>query len=159
MARRLRFSRKRREQDLNDELQAHLAMAKRDREQQGEAPRSAEVSAKREFGNRTLVEEVTREMWGWTSFDRLWQDILFALRMTRRSPVFTAVAILSLALGIGANTAIFSMIRTMMLRPLPVREPQRLVELLAKYPGRIAGTHSPGPVTGSFGIIRKPLRT
>ncbi len=65
--------------------------------------------------------------------DRLAQDIRYALRMMRRTPGFTAVAILSLALGIGANTAIFSLIDTLMLRPLPVREPGRLVEILGRY--------------------------
>ncbi len=128
--------RKRRERELDEELQAHLAMAQRARMEQGESPTNAEFSARRELGNWTLVQEVTREMWGWTSLERLSQDVRYALRTMRRSPVFTAVAILSLALGIGANTAIFSMIRTVMLRPLPVQEPQRLVELLNKYPGQ-----------------------
>jgi len=72
-------------------------------------------------------------MWGWNSLETLWQDIRYALRMMRRSPGFTAVAVLSL--GIGANTAIFSLINTLMLRLLPVREPEQLVELLSRYPG------------------------
>src|SRR6266851_4137835 len=67
--------------------------------------------------------------------DRLWQDTKYALRMMRRTPGFTAVAVLSLALGIGANTAIFSLINILMLRTLPVREPERLVELLSRFPG------------------------
>ena len=65
--------------------------------------------------------------------DRLAQDIRYALRTMRQTPGFTAVAILSLALGIGANSAIFSLIDTLMLRPLPVREPGRLVEILGRY--------------------------
>src|SRR3984893_17527981 len=75
-------------------------------------------------------------MWQWNPLETLWQDIRYSLRMLRRGRGFTAVAILSLALGIGANTAIFSLINTVMLRLLPVREPGQLVELLSKYPGQ-----------------------
>jgi predicted permease len=74
-------------------------------------------------------------MWGRNSLETLWLDVRYALRMMRRSPGFTAVAVLSLSLGIGANTAIFSLINTLMLRMLPVREPEQLVELLNRYPG------------------------
>jgi putative ABC transport system permease protein len=80
-------------------------------------------------------------MSAWNSIDRLWQDARYALRMMRRSPGFTAVALLSLALGIGANTAIFSLIDTLMLRLLPVRDPGQLVELLLKYPGEPRGSN------------------
>jgi putative ABC transport system permease protein len=126
----------RRDRELDKEIQAHLAMATRDRIARGETPEAAELAVRREFGNQTLIKEVTREMWGWSSLERLWQDVRYALRMMRRAPGFTAVAVLSLALGIGANTAIFSLIDTVMLRLLPVREPGQLVELLAKLPGQ-----------------------
>src|SRR5580693_10556640 len=72
---------------------------------------------------------------GWNSPERLWQDVRYAFRGVGRSPGFTAVTVLSLALGIGANTAIFSLINTLMLRMLPVYEPERLVEFLVLYPG------------------------
>jgi hypothetical protein len=87
-----------------------------------------------EFGNRT-TQEVRPEMWGWNSLETLWQDLRYALRMMRRNPAFTAVPVLSLSLGIGANTAIFSLINILMLRLLPVKDPQQLVELLSRYPG------------------------
>jgi predicted permease len=124
-----------RDQELDDEIQAHLDMAAHDRVERGERPEDAAFAVRREFGNRTLVTEITREMWGWGSIERLSQDVRYTLRMMRRSPGFTAVAILSLALGIGANTAIFSLINTLMLRHLPVRDPQQLVELVSRYPG------------------------
>ncbi len=111
-------------------------MAARDRIAQGDRPHAAELAARREFGNRTLVQEATREMWGWNSLERLWQDVRYALRGMRRTPGFTAVAVVSLALGIGANTAIFSLINTLMLRMLPVEHPGQLVELLFKAPGQ-----------------------
>lgn len=132
----LRLFRRRRDRELGDEIEVHLALAKRDRIERGDTPQEAEQAALREFGNRTLIQEVTREMWGWIWLERLWQDVRYGLRMMRRSPGFTAVAVLSLALGIGANTAIFSLINTVTLRLLPVREPEQLVELLAKYPGQ-----------------------
>jgi putative ABC transport system permease protein len=82
-------------------------------------------------------------MWGWNSLEPVRQDVRYALRTMGRTPGFTAVAVLSLALGIGANTAIFSLIDTLMLPMLPVREPEQLVELLDKYPGEPRGSFFP----------------
>jgi predicted permease len=125
--------RKHREQELNEEIQAHLNMAARDRIERGQTTRSAEQASRREFGNRTRIQELTREVWRWSFLDRLGQDVRYGLRTMRRAPVFTAVAVLSLALGIGANTAIFSLVNTLMLRMLPVRDPGQLVELLHQF--------------------------
>src|SRR5262249_38168352 len=92
-------------------------------------PDDARYAAHRAFGNTTLIKELTREMWGWISLEQLWQDLRYALRAMRRSPAVTAVAVTSLALGIGANSAIFSLIDTVMLRNLPVADPEQLVLL------------------------------
>jgi putative ABC transport system permease protein len=120
--------------ELDEEIQAHLAMATRDRIERGEEPQAAELAARREFGNRALIQETTREMWGWTSLQQFRQDARYAIRGMRRSPAFTAVAVLSLALGIGANTAIFSLIDALMLRQLPVPEPQALFQVKINGP-------------------------
>jgi predicted permease len=133
------FGRNRRDDELQEEIETHLAMVVRDRVERGEQPQAAEFAARREFGNRTLIQEVTREMWGGRMLREFWQDVRYAIRGMRGSPGFTAVAVVSLALGIGANTAIFSLLNVVMLRLLPVKEPGRLVELLQKYPGEPRG--------------------
>src|SRR5580692_10623714 len=118
----------RREDDLDDEIRHHLQMAAEDR---------GDEAARREFGNLTLIKEVTREMWGFASLERLAQDLRYAVRAFRRSPGFAAVAILSLALGIGANTAIFSLIDAVLLKSLPVSHPVQLFEVNMGEDGRI----------------------
>ena len=105
-----------RDVDLDEEIQAHLAMAKHDRMERGEAAREAELAARREFGNRTLVKEVTRQMWGWQTLETFWQDIRYALRDDAASAWIYGCCGSVGGAGDGANTAIFSLINTLMLR-------------------------------------------
>ncbi len=115
--------------DLAEEIRSHLALEEQENLESGMAPDEAHYAALRHFGNVVLAQERSREMWGWNSVETLGQDLRFGLRQLRRSPGFTMVAVLTLALGIGVNTAIFSLIDAVMLRMLPVEKPGELFQV------------------------------
>jgi putative ABC transport system permease protein len=120
---------RKREKELDKEIQHHLQMAVTERSERGASFREAQAAARREFGNVGLVREVTRDTWGWRWLEDLYDDARFGMRMLLKNPGFTIVAILSLALGIGATTAVFSVIYGVLVNPYPYANADLMVHL------------------------------
>jgi putative ABC transport system permease protein len=123
------FRRRKPADDLAEEIRSHLEMEEQENLESGMPPEEAHYAALRQFGNVTLAQERSREMWGWNSVEALWQDLRFGLRQLRKNPGFTTVAIITLALGIGANTAIFSLANAAFFRGFPFPHADRLAFL------------------------------
>jgi MacB-like periplasmic core domain len=121
--------RRNKEDELREELQFHLEEEAEERRAAGFTEADAQRAAHRDLGNITLLKENVRDMWGWTFLEQLAQDLCYALRTMKKNLAFSALAVLSLALGIGANTAIYSFMDALLLRSLPVRDPRSLVVL------------------------------
>ena len=119
------FRRQQFDRDLEEEMRFHLDMKSQD---------AVPAAARQRFGNAALLQELSREAWGWTALEQLGQDLRYALRTMRKNPGFTAVVTLTLALGIGVNTAIFSLVDRLLLRPLPFPQSDRLATLYFRVP-------------------------
>ncbi len=134
------FRRKRSAEDFAEEIKAHLELEADDLKQEGLSVDEARWRARREFGNVRAAQErfYLKDRWLW--WDKLRRDLRFGLRSMRQSPGFAVTAILTLALGIGANTAVFSVMNAVLLRSLPIADPQQVVYLHTSNPPRGTGT-------------------
>jgi predicted permease len=152
------FSRRQLFDDLSAEIRAHLEERTDELSRSGLTEEDAAAQARREFGNVTLTEERAREIWQWPRIESFFEDVRFGLRTLRKSPGFTTVAVLTLALGIGANTAIFSLTDQILLERLPVGHPEQLA-LLSSTEAKWGRTHTDYDLTTSFSYpMYKDLR-
>jgi hypothetical protein len=141
--------RRTRDRDLESELRSHLDLEAEEQQMSGIPPEEARYAAQRAFGNSVLVKEEVREMWGLTSLERLGQDVRHGMRLLKRNPGFAVIAALTLALGIGANSAIFSVVNAVLLRPLPYKDPSelalvcRFIKMLSHLERQISSSDAP----------------
>ncbi|MBI1899370.1 MAG: ABC transporter permease [Acidobacteria bacterium] len=142
-----------REQELDRELRAHLELEAEAQQDAGLPPEQARYAALRAFGNLTLTKEEVRRMWGWTIWDIFIQDFRYAWRILRKSPGFAATAILTLALGIGASTAVFTVVDSVVLRPLAYHDSGSLVVAWERV--RFLGDEPVGPNPRHVDVWRK----
>src|SRR5271168_158139 len=119
------FGRGRRYEDLSVSIQEHIDERAEELIDEGMTRKQAEQTARREFGNVTLLRERSREEWQWSSLESILADIKFTFRRLRKSPGFAVTVLLTLGIGIGANTTVFSVVNGVLLKPLPYQEPQQ----------------------------------
>ncbi len=138
---RLWWNWRKRDKELEKEIQHHLQMAATERRERGASVREAESGARREFGNVGLVKEVARDVWGWRWLEDLYEDARYGLRTLRKSPGFTAIAIFTLGLGLGVNTTLFTAFNAIAMKPLPVRDSDNLFRLERWFQSGSAGSN------------------
>src|ERR1700722_8988923 len=129
------FSRNRRYDDISVSIQEHIDERTDELMEEGMSREEAERTARRDFGNVTLLRERSREVWQWQRLESMLVDLKHVCRRLGRSPGFAITVGLTLAIGIGANTAVFSVLNSVLIRPLPYPEPQQLVSLRLTAPG------------------------
>ena len=151
---RQKFSRRQQFDELSAEIREHLEEKTVELVASGMSQREATHAARREFGNVTLTEADSREPWRWTFVEDFLADVRYGLRVLLKSPGFTVTAVLTIALGIGANTAIFGLMDTALLSTLPFHEPDRLVHVWTTD----AGGELHSPVPGQYLALRKNNR-
>jgi macrolide transport system ATP-binding/permease protein len=151
------FASRKRDSDFDQEVQSHLQMLADHFVAQGMSREDAAAAARRQFGNATLLQDGRRELRTLVSVEDLGRDVRYGLRQLRRNPWFTAVAVITLALGIGANAAVFTLIDTVLLRNLPVNHPQQLVllEWAGGFPRNVS-LNITGPVNFPFPAFSYP---
>ena len=159
---------RRKEDQLTAELQFHLEQEAEERQSAGMAAQEARWAARRELGNLSVVREDTRATWSWPLLEQILQDLRYAARTNLRNPAFTILAVLSLALGIGANAAIYSFMDALLMRTLPVSDPRSLVVLNWHVAGKkrvddsvvhnVSGQINDDPKTGADDCVRGVVR-
>ena len=134
---------RKRDADIERELRSDLELEEEEQREKGLSAEEARYAARRAFGNPTLIREQAHEAWGSAHFEHLWRDVHYALRQMRKSPGFTSVVVLVLALAIGANTSVFSVLNAVLLRPLEFPNAKRLVEITSLKDGKPVGVSGP----------------